>query len=192
MRKQFKRIVQFFALVIASPLLLIYYISSLFLSKDALFPAYSQLLSMLPGKIGSYVRVAFYSRTMTHCSVDVSIGFATIFSQIDTEIHELVYIGPQCNIGKCKIDKNTLIGSGVHILSGKNQHNYEDINIPIREQGGTFVKINIGADSWIGNSSVVMANVADKTIVAAGSIVVENTEKESIVAGNPAKKIKQR
>ena len=92
---------------------------------------------------------------------DAHTSFAALFSQLDTELAAGVYVGPQCNIGKCSIGQDTLLGSGVHIMSGKQQHNFEDIHKPIREQGGTFSKVNIGKNCWIGNNALIMADVGD-------------------------------
>lgn len=52
----------------------------------------------------------------------------------------------------------------------------------------------IGDDVWIGYGAIIMSGVriGNGTIVAAGSIVTHDTEAYSIVAGIPAKKIKQR
>ena len=124
-------------------------------------------------------------------TINEQIGEILVLHQ-DTEINEHVYIGPQCNIGKSIIGKNTLIASGVHILSGKNQHNFDDIETPIQQQGGQFEKIRIGEDCWIGNAAVIMANVGNKAIVAAGTIVVKDVPPFAIVAGNPAKILKYR
>jgi len=160
--------------------------------RNSMFSALSQLLSLLPGKVGSYYRNAFYHLSMKQCSFSGVISFGTLFSHQDTEIKENVYIGPQCNIGKSTIGENTLVASGVHILSGKNQHNFNDIETPIQQQGGHYEKISIGEDCWIGNAAVIMANVGDKAIVAAGSVVVKDVPAYAIVAGNPAKTIKMR
>lgn len=129
---------------------------------------------------------------MTRCNSECAILFGTIFSQVDTEIGKGVYIGPNCNIGKCSIEDYCTIGSNVHILSGKNQHNFDDLGTPIQEQGGTFEKIVIGEDTWIGNCAVIMANVGKKCIIGAGSVVINDVEDFSIVAGNPAKLIRKR
>jgi acetyltransferase-like isoleucine patch superfamily enzyme len=112
-------------------------------------------------------------------------------SQQDIEIDNGVYIGPQCNIGMCKIGQNTLLGSGVHIMSGKHQHSFSDMSKPIKDQGGKFTKVIIGENSWIGNGSMIMANVGNNCVVAAGSVVINDVEDFSIVAGNPAKVIKK-
>lgn len=180
------------AAVFISPLIVLYMIISQTGDKNEIFAAYSQFLSLLPGKIGSYIRVGFYRYVMTKCNPDCLISFATIFSQIDTEIGSGTYIGPQCNIGMCNIEKNCLIGSGVHILSGKNQHIYKELTKPIREQGGSFNKITVGEDTWIGNGAIVMANIGRQCVIAAGSVVVNDVESFSVVGGNPAVLIKKR
>ncbi len=187
-----KNLVHFVALVAVLPIYFLYSIASLLSSKDRAFTGYSQLMSLFPGLMGSYLRVAFYRLTMKQCEGDLMISFGTLFSQRDTELCEGLYIGPQCNIGKCRIEKNTLLGSGVHIMSGKGQHNFDDLETPIQEQGGNFESITIGEDCWIGNGSLIMANVGKKCIVGAGSVVTKDVPDYSIVAGNPAKIIKSR
>lgn len=178
--------------ILALPITISYFLLAIILSKDALFAAYAQLLSLFPGKLGSLIRTAFYRFVMTDCHPNAVISFATLFSQKDTSIGKGVYIGPQCNIGKCDIGENTLLGSGVHILSGKGQHNIDDLSTPIKDQGGTFSKISIGQDCWFGNGAIVMANVGKHAVVAAGSVVINDVPAYAVVAGNPAKIIKMR
>ena len=85
-----------------------------------------------------------------------------------------------------------MLGSNVDVISGKQQHHFDRLDIPMREQGGELEKIVIGEDSWLGNSSVVMANVGMKSIIAAGSVVIKDVVPYSIVGGNPAKVLKSR
>lgn len=192
MKRQIKLCMRVLFTLLSLPFFLIYSTASLLGFRDPIFSSLSQSLSLLPGLTGSYLRAAFYHLVMTRCDIEVVIGFGTLFSQQDTEIGHGVYIGPQCNIGKSKIEQNCLLGSGVHVLSGKGQHNFDDLDIPLREQGGEFTKVVIGEDSWLGNGAIVMANVGKKSIVAAGAVVVNDVPDYAIVAGNPAKIIKMR
>jgi acetyltransferase-like isoleucine patch superfamily enzyme len=191
MKNLLKSITQFIFTLAASPLIALFWFTPKAFKKS-MFTGIAQLISLLPGKIGSYFRNSFFNRTMNRCSNNGVIYFGTLFSDPDTEIHDHVYIGPQCNIGKSTIGKHTLIASGVHILSGKNQHNFSDVDTPIQQQGGKYQKIIIGEDCWIGNAAIIMANVGNKAIVAAGSIVITDVPEYAVVAGNPAKIIKMR
>ncbi|MFT6269533.1 MAG: acetyltransferase-like isoleucine patch superfamily enzyme [Alphaproteobacteria bacterium] len=190
-----KKLARVIATLLMLPFTITYFILSMLFAgagKDALFASYSQLLSLFPGKTGAYLRSGFYSLVMDNFNTNAHTSFATLFSQLDTELAAGVYVGPQCNIGKCKIGQDTLLGSGVHIMSGKQQHNFEDATMPIREQGGVFAKVTIGHNCWIGNGALIMANVGDDCIIAAGSVVIKDVPEMSIVAGNPAKVIKKR
>ncbi len=178
--------------ILVFPLFIFFKLLSSVSDTNSVFASHAQFLSLFPGKIGSYLRNSFYRMTMTRCEPEVVISFATLFSQQDTEIGSGTYIGPQCNIGSCSIGKDCLLGSGVHVLSGKNQHAIDDLDTPIREQGGKITKVKIGDDCWIGNGAVVMADIGSKTVVAAGAVVVNPVGDKVIVAGNPAVVIKNR
>lgn len=192
MKQTLKFFISGFCAVIVAPVTLLYFLFSLVFDKDALLSTCSQLLSVLPGKTGVYLRVGFYRFAIKYCGTDAVISFMVLFSQADTEIAKGVYIGPQSNIGLCSIGPNTLLGSGVHVMSGKGQHNFADLNTPIKDQGGTFQKISIGKNCWLGNGAMIMANIGEGCIVGAGSVVIHDIPAYSIVAGNPAKIIKSR
>ena len=178
--------------VLMIPLILSYKFLSILSNQDSLLAGYSQLLSLLPGKTGSYLRAAFYRFTLTRCAPNALISFGVLLSQQDTEIEEGVYIGPHCNIGRCRIGNNTLLGSGVHIMSGKGQHNFDDPDKPIKDQGGTFTKVHVGANCWLGNGALIMASIGDNSVVAAGAVVVSDVPSHVVVAGNPARVIRQK
>lgn len=193
LRQTIKRSIKTGFLILVSPIYALYLMLCLIGNTDSVFASFSQTLSLIPGKIGVYLRAAFYRLACTDTSDDISVGFLTILSHADTTIDKGVYIGPQCNIGKCAIGANTLLGSGVHILSGSRQHDFNRIDQPIQEQTGSFNKVSIGSDCWLGNSSVVLSDIANHCVIAAGSICVKPIkETGSIVAGNPAKFIRSR
>jgi len=187
-----KNVFFFISIVLISPVLVLYMLLNIFFKSDSLFSGFSQFLSLIPGKTGNYLRAGFYRYTMALCKKDAVISFLVLFAQQDTEIDSGVYIGPGCNIGSCKIGKNTLLGSGVHIMSGKRQHKFDKPDINIKDQGGVIEKITIGDDCWIGNGALILANVGNKCIVGSGSVVTSEIPAYSIVAGNPAKIVKSR
>ncbi len=173
-------------LTITSPLWLLYKITR---SKD-LFAGQGQLLALVPGKIGSYIRVAYYSKTLERCPLKGYIGFGTFFAHPEVELGEGYYIGAYNIIGMAKIGAHATIASHVSILSGKNQHGYKEIGTPIQEQPGVFRKVTIGENSWIGNGAIIMDDLGVQNVIAAGSVVISKTNDYEILAGNPAKVLK--
>ncbi len=186
MKQLLQKLIFAVCLVLTAPLYLLYKITR---SKD-LFAGQGQLLALVPGKIGSYLRVAYYSMTLERCPRNGYIGFGTFFAHPEVELGGGYYIGAYNIIGMAKIGDHATIASHVSILSGKNQHGYKEIGKPIQEQAGVFRKITIGENCWIGNNAVIMANLGVQNVVAAGSVVTVGTNDYEILAGNPAKVIK--
>lgn len=90
------------------------------------------------------------------------------------------------------IGKNVLFAGYVHVTD--HSHGYEDINKPISEQPliskGPIV---IEDDCWLGFSCEILSGVhiGKHSIVAARAVVTKDVPPYSIVAGNPARIIKQ-
>lgn len=121
-----------------------------------------------------------------------------------------ITIGDDFYIGKYSvIETNCRIGNGVILANnvgivGRYDHNYQQIGMPIRvascirEKGYDWKGLNemtiIGNDVWVGFGAIIMSgvNIADGTIIAAGSVVTHDTEPYMIYAGVPARKIKCR
>jgi virginiamycin A acetyltransferase len=154
---------------------------------DQPFQMGAHCVSLIPGVIGNYFRKEYYRLTLEKCASDVCIEFGTIFNQNTIEIGRRVYIGLRCTVGECVIEDDAIIGSNVDIISGRKQHNFDRQDVPFREQGGKLEKVVIGANSWVGNSAVIMSNIGRNSIVGAGSVVVHTVEPYSVVAGNPAR-----
>jgi virginiamycin A acetyltransferase len=191
-RQMIKDIFFYTVLVIYFPLHIPYLLFCSVSKNEIMFREYSAALSVLPGIIGSKLRTVFYWLTLDECSKDITIEMGSYFVSRKCRIGKNVYIGTRCIISFADIGKDTLIGSHVNVLSGKRQHHIERLDIPIRLQGGQREKIQIGENCWMGNGAVVMADVAEGSVVAAGSVVISPVERFSIVGGNPAKVIKKR
>jgi virginiamycin A acetyltransferase len=144
------------------------------------------------GPLGVYCRRALYRRLLQECASDVCIAYGTIFSRPGARLGRRVYLGAFCNIGLAHLEDDVLLGSGVHILSGKYQHYFDRADMPIREQGGRYEVVHVGKGSWIGNGAIVLADVGEGCVVAAGSVVTKTVEDGAVVAGNPAKLLARR
>lgn len=94
-------------------------------------------------------------------------------------------------IGPVEIGSDVIIAQNV-VMSGLN-HGYEDVEMPIRLQPVSTGAIVIEDECWIGANSVITAGtrIGKHSVVAGGSVVTKDVPPYSIVAGNPAKVIRQ-
>jgi len=151
-----------------------------------------QLLSLIPGLPGQYLRRAFLARVLTGgCAASAVVEFGCLFSQAGSCIEKNVYIGPRSSIGLVHLERDVLIAAGVHIPSGPYTHGAED-GAPIRNQPGRRRLVRIGAGTWIGSNAVVMADVGRDTIVGAGAVVTQAIPAGVIAAGVPARVLRRR
>jgi acetyltransferase-like isoleucine patch superfamily enzyme len=95
--------------------------------------------------------------------------------------------------GGVEIGENTIFGNFVSIHS--ENHNYSDLNTPIRLQGVERLGIKIGANCWIGAKVSILdgAHIKNGCIIAAGSVVTKGIyDSNCIYVGVPAKLLKKR
>lgn len=174
------------AVVLTAPLWLPARLQALLTGGEGAFAGASELLSLVPGLPGVYLRRGFYRVCLEACALDCHIGFGTTLAHPQTRIGRGVYIGNRCTLGRVVIEDHVAIGSNVDLLSGRHQHHFDRPDAPILEQGGTFVPVRIGRNCWVGNSAVVMADVGDDCVIGAGSVVVKPVPAGAVAAGNPA------
>ena len=192
MRKIVKFCANYTGITFALPLYMMYVCIKLITRSEKTFHGFSQFVSLFPGTPGEYIRKCFYHLAMQKCSLNCCISFGVIITDSHSEIHDGVYIGTYCTLGKVVIGRDTLLGSNVDIINGAKQHHIERLDIPIREQGGEFPTVYIGEDCWIGNGSLIMENVHNKCVIGARSVVTKEVEAYSIALGHPAKVIRKR
>jgi len=92
----------------------------------------SELISLLPFRIGELIRYYFYKYSLASCGYDVVISFGTIISYPDTTIGNHVWIGTYNIFGRVDIGDFTLTAQGCHFLSGSHHHGIDDLNTSIR------------------------------------------------------------
>lgn len=111
------------------------------------------------------------------------------------EIEDKVTIGLGTMISAAAhimIKKNVLIAQ--HCFIGDHDHEYEDINVPIRYQGLRNVRPDvINEGSWIGANVTVCSGVSigRNSVIGANSVVKDDIPDFTLAAGVPAKIIKR-
>ena len=157
-------------------------------------PAYSffaQLLALAPGMPGDYLRIGFYRLTLAECSLSSRVSFGSFFAHPQAKLGPGVYIGSYCIIGMAGIGARCQIASGVQILSGRHQHLRSDDGELGGAEHGVFTSVSIGPECWIGAAAIVMADAGEGATIGAGSVVTRPVPAHSVVAGNPARVIRQ-
>jgi len=129
-----------------------------------------------------------------------SIGYRTIiedYSIINNGMGDVI-IGDRCAItsrvklvGPVTLGNLVTIGSGAQITGLT--HNFEDVTKPIKDQGVMPNATIVEGDVWIGGNSVIIQGLRIGThcVIASGSVVTRDVPSYSVVAGNPARIIKQ-
>jgi virginiamycin A acetyltransferase len=152
------------------------------------FAACAELLSLVPGTAGSMTRKAFYAASTRGCAERAYLSFGVLLVWRSVSIGDDVYIGPYSVIGSATIARGVKIASRVSIMSGRHQHGRHAPSSDARPQ---LQPVSIGVDSWIGEGAIVMADVGERCIVGAGSVVVHPVADGEVVAGNPARPLVQ-
>lgn len=120
----------------------------------------------------------------SYSCINNAVGDVVIGDYTRIGIHNTI-IGPVC------------IGSHVNLAQGITvtalNHNFEDKEKRIDEQGITTKPIIIGDDVWIGANAVILPGVTigKHCVVAAGTVVTKDVPDNTIVGGVPAKEIKK-
>jgi virginiamycin A acetyltransferase len=155
--------------------------------RDDVFVGWGQLFALVPGLPGKYVRKCYYYWTLRGCSLNCEIGFLSYFTQRQAEVGERVYVGARTCIGGATLGEGALIGSHVSILNGGRQHEFgpDGRLTPCRQ--ASLPRVSVGAETWIGEGAILMADVGSHCIVAAGSVVATPVPDGTIVGGNPAR-----
>lgn len=118
------------------------------------------------------------------CTVNNGVGNVCIGNKTRIGIGSVI-------IGPVYIGDDVRLAQNV-VVSGLN-HNYEDISIPISEQGVKTMDVYIGDKTWIGANSVLLPGIfiGKHCVIGAGSVVTKDVPSYSVVAGNPARIIKK-
>jgi acetyltransferase-like isoleucine patch superfamily enzyme len=108
-------------------------------------------------------------------------------------------IGARCTItagNSIHLERDVVLASDVLVMD--HAHAYEDVSIPIKDQGATpGGRIRIGEGCRIGQGAAVLCSnkgellLGRHCIVAAGAVVTRSFPPNSVVSGNPARVVKE-
>ena len=142
--------------------------------------------------IGKIVRGMGAKLFLDKCGKNVNVEKNASFSSRCT-IGNNSGIGINARIGVCHIGDDVMMAPDVVILS--QNHVFERIDIPMNMQGVTEEKpVYIGNDVWIGQRVIILpgVHVGNGVVIGAGSIVTHDISDYDVVAGSPARVIKNR
>ena len=107
------------------------------------------------------------------------IGAGTTFTRdVMIQVTKEVAIGRGC-----------LFANGAHVVDSR--HNFRDLSRPLIDQGLSFAPLTIGNDVWVAAKAVINADVGDRAVVGAGSVVNRPVEPCTFVGGVPARLIER-
>ena len=152
----------------------------------------SLLVSRIPFYFGEYTRYYYYKATLKRVGKNVIFKYGSFCQYNSACIGDRVLIGYYNALGEVRMGNDIVIGGFVNFISGTAQHSYDDPSKPISSQTAPGRKmITIGSDVWIGSNAIIAANVGDRCVIGAGSVLVHEAENRSVYAGNPARLIKR-
>lgn len=151
---------------------------------------------MTKGIKGIVIRYALLKSITINCGDNVSIQSGVyILNPEKISFGNNVSVHPMCYLdasGEIIIGNDVSIAHGVTVMS--TEHNFVDINKPIKDQGITLQKTNINDNVWIGAKATILAGnkVGTGSIIAANAVVTKDVPDYTIVGGIPARTIKTR
>lgn len=130
---------------------------------------------------------------LENCGKNVNIeSNATFSSKVTLEDYSGIGINAKI-YGTCHIGRYVMMGTDVTIIT--RNHRFDRTDIPMMEQGFEEERpVYIGNDVWIGDRVLILpgVHIGDGSIIAAGAVVTKDVPPYSIVAGVPARKIRDR
>ena len=153
--------------------------------------------------IGDYCRLDCLGRT------GITLGPGTtlrrgVHIEVTSNLKELAFgcsLGARVGVsegsfigakGPVTIGDETDIGPGCKIIA--ENHSFDDVSRPIREQPLSRRGITIGTNCWFGANVVVLdsCSIGDGAVIAAGAVVTHDVAADTIVAGVPAEPVRLR
>lgn len=161
---------------------------------------YYSILKQLPATNNRYFKLPrslryFVSRRLfDSCGINVNIERGADFGTGNgIRIGDNSGIGINAHLrGPVEIGNDVMMGPDVIILTSN--HIFENLTIPMNNQGSEKKGVHIGNNVWIGARVIILPGVVigEGAILGAGAVVTKNVPDFAVVGGNPARIIKFR
>ena len=147
-------------------------------------------LSALTNKsisLGNNVSIGAFSRIVVSTTLNNLAGYIKIGNNVG--LGEFAYLGGAAGL---EIQNDCIIGQ--YFSCHPENHNYTNLEIPIRLQGVSHQGIKIENNCWIGSKVTILdgVTIGSGCVIAAGSVVTKSFPANCVIAGVPAKLIKRR
>ena len=154
-----------------------------------------RLADFIPGHLGIATRALIGKYRFNYLGKNSYIhSHNTFFDGRNMDIGDNFYSGKYNYFagGPIKIGDNVSLAN--HIIIETTDHLFDDITIPIRQQGIVRKPVIIENDVWIGDGVIILGGISigKGSIIAAGSVVNKNISPYSVVVGNPCRVIRKR
>lgn len=125
-----------------------------------------------------------YSVVESGACINNAVGDVIIGDHTRIGLHNTV-------IGPVTIGNHVNLAQGITVTALN--HNFDNVELRIDEQGVSTKPVTIADDVWIGANAVVLPGVSigSHSVVAAGAVVTKDVPAHSLVAGVPAKIIRK-
>jgi virginiamycin A acetyltransferase len=159
--------------------------------SNEIFLFWGQACALAPGLPGKYIRKCFYFLTLRSCSLCCDLGFQSYFIDRQAEVGRRVYVGLGVTIGLVSLGDGCLLGNRASIINGGWQHTLGSDGKLTPFDRTSARRVRIGAETWIGEGAIIMADVGSRCIIGAGSVVSVPVPEGCLVAGNPARFVRR-
>lgn len=124
-----------------------------------------------------------YSVIESFACINNAVGDVMIGNHTRIGLHNTI-------IGPVEIGSHVNLAQGITVTALN--HNFDDTQKRIDEQGVSTNPVTIEDDVWIGANAVILPGVTigNHCVIAAGAVVTKDVPPHSLVAGVPAKVIK--
>jgi acetyltransferase-like isoleucine patch superfamily enzyme len=150
-----------------------------------------------PGAVFGEAAIAIGADTVISSLVSMSVGMVP---GQDFWGLTVLTIGDRCVIGRGShlvAHQSVILGddvwTGPNVYISDQNHGYEDPDIPIGRQVPVNRPVSIGSGSWLGAGAIILpgASVGRNVVVAAGSVVRGEIPDQCVVAGVPARVVRE-